>query len=358
MDSYPRTLDYRVLNLRGKEWQRSCKYKRDRIVEECFLYWRKRGFPYYNLSHQEISVEYSRVVSATKENILLGDEIRVSMAGVRLANHFHPQMWSVKVGSARAALECFNDDLKLRKLIARALNVWPDRYSVNESNVRQMLKTFSHTSCISNFRPTAAKAIYELYSRDGDTILDFSAGYGGRLLGCLPLERTYLGVDPCALQVNGLRDMVRKLASVAKLKSRVRLKRACAEDYLPKIASGSVSLVFSSPPYFDNERYSDEPSQSYLKYPVYKEWLRSFLQPVISHCARVLRPGGHMVINVSDVNGYKLTDDLMKLAQEKFSLVGTLRLRLINKPFLRRLEGKAYKHEPVFVFKKASRRHG
>src|SRR5205085_207140 len=109
------------------------------------------------------------------------------MVGVKLANFFHPQMWSVPVGPRRSPLDCFEDDKALRELIRKALRIWPDRYSVNESNLRRMLKTFSHTAGVSNFRPTAAKAIYERYSKSGNTILDFSAGYGGRLLGCMPL---------------------------------------------------------------------------------------------------------------------------------------------------------------------------
>lgn len=357
--SHSRSLEQIVLNLRGREWQRFSKRRREQTVEDCFRYWRARGFPFYDLNDEEISLEYSWVASAAKESILIDDEIRMSMSGVRLANFFHPQMWDVRVGSARTALDCFNDDEKLRKLIRRALTVLHDRYAVNESNVRLMLKTFSHTSSISNFRPTAAKALYELFSRDGDAILDFSAGYGGRLLGCLPLDRVYFGVDPCAGQIAGLRNMVRKLTSVVKPKSRVRLRRACAEDYLPKLDTGSVSLVFSSPPYFDNERYSDEPSQSYLRYPTYPEWLGAFLEPVVSQCSRILKPGGYMLINASDINGYKLTDDLVRLAARHFHLVRTLKLRLSSKPFLRTNKRPAYKHEPVFVFRKpGGNRHG
>ncbi len=354
-----RSLETLVMNLRGGEWQRCGHRKRETLVEKCFRYWRARGFPYYDLSDQEIYVEYGRVAAAVKEDILLGDEIRMSMSGVRLANYFHPQMWDVRVGSARTALECFNDDEKLRKLIRRALTVLPDLYAVNESNMRRMLKTFSHTSCISNFRPTAAKALYELHSADGDTILDFSAGYGGRLLGCLPLDRHYIGVDPCREQVAGMKEMVRKLRSIVKPKARVKIRQACAEDFLPCVEDDSVSLVFSSPPYFDNERYSDEPSQSYLRYPTYSEWLAAFLEPVISECWRVLRPGGHLLVNVSDVNGYKLTEDVLRLGSAHLSLKGMLKLRLSHKPFLRGKDGRAFKHEPVFVFKKARRRrHG
>src|ERR1044071_2902103 len=129
-----------VLNLKGREWQKFGARKRVRIVEQCFHYWRSRGFPHYRLSDSEMAEEYRRLARVNRERILLGDEIQLSRVGVNLANYFHPQMWAVPVGDAHAPVERFNDDEKLRRLIHRAFNVWPDRYPVNESNMRQMLK--------------------------------------------------------------------------------------------------------------------------------------------------------------------------------------------------------------------------
>ena len=350
-----RALERFVATLKGAQWQRLGAERREEVVERCFRYWRARGFPYYRLEVSEMLREYEWIASARRQDVLLGNEIQMSMSGVRLANHFHPQMWGVPVVGAHSPLERFNDDEQLRRLIRKALTIWPDRYAVNESNLRRMLKTFSNTACVSNFRPTAAKAIYEQYSRDGDRVLDFSAGYGGRLLGCLPLDRHYVGLDPCRQQVRGLREMIGRLGALAPVRARASIHRACAEDFLASFDSGSFALVFSSPPYFDRERYSEETTQSYVRYPTYGEWLKGFLKPVLRECRRVLRPGGYMVINVADVNGYRLTGDALRLASRHFTCARTLRLRLGHLPYLRGPTGGAFKYETVFVFRKPRR---
>lgn len=346
-----------VLNLRGSDWQMMNAESQNEAVESCFRYWRARGLPYYQLSISEMKEEYQRLARVRKESILLGEEIQMSMVGLKIANFFHPQMWSVPVKRSRSPLEQFNDDIKLRKIIRKALRIWPDRFSVNESNLRRMLKSFSYTTCVSNFRPTAAKAVYETYSKDGDHILDFSAGYGGRLLGCLPLRRHYTGMDPCSKQINGLRRMVIELQKLTNLEANVTLKKACAEDLLKEMEGESFSLIFSSPPYFDNEKYCNDSSQSYLRYPTYAEWKDSFLNTVITESWRVLKPGGFLVLNVADIYGFALTDDVLRLATQHFKHQCTIKLRLGQKPYLRKHAGEAYRYEPVFIFGKARRRN-
>jgi SAM-dependent methyltransferase len=341
-----------VLNLKGREWQKLNAVERERVVKICFSYWRSRGFPYYRLNDSELAREYTRLEGVTKECILVGDEIQISMIGLRLANYFHPQMWSVKTKGRRSPDKCFNDDSALRRLISRALNVWTDRCAVNESNLRGMLITFSRTARVSNFRPTAAKAIIERYSNCGDTVLDFSAGYGGRLLGCLPLKRIYIGIDPCTQQVRGLRKMKAKLESLVKPRAKAIIHRACAEDFLPGIRANSVNLVFSSPPYFNTERYSNEKTQSYLKFPEYEQWLEAFIGRVILESRRILKPGGYFIINVADIRGYKLSDDVLGLATKHFRHTETLKLRLSSLPYLRARPQEAFKHESVFILRK------
>jgi SAM-dependent methyltransferase len=352
----PHTLERYVLNLKGSDWQKLDLRQRERVVEDCFQYWRARGFPYYDLNNLEKLREYRRIEGVRKEEILLGNEIQMSMSGIKLANFFHPQMWSVQVTGAHSPFERFNSDENLRKLIRKALTIWPDRCAANESNLRRMLKTFSNTAGVSNFRPTAAKAIYEKYSRDNDCVLDFSAGYGGRLLGCLPLKRHYIGVDPCTDQVRGLKRMLKELKKLVEPKAKVSIYQACAEDFLPTIKSRSVSLVFSSPPYFNQERYSNEPSQSYLRYPTYELWLEGFLKTVIAECWRILKPKGYLLINMADINGYKLITDTRRMASDFFRLKDTLMLRLGNKPYLRNRTGQCFKYEPILVFRKAQQR--
>ncbi|MDQ3667954.1 MAG: site-specific DNA-methyltransferase [Acidobacteriota bacterium] len=345
-------LDYNVLRLKGSQWQKLGKKKREDVVDSCVEYWRTRGFPYYKLSEIEIKEEYQRLQRTLKQRILIGNEIQMSMVGVKLANYFHPQMWGVRVNGAHAPLERFNSDDKLRMVINRALTIWSDRHSINECNLRSMLRIFSNTTRVSNFRPTAAKAIFEEYSKDGDPVIDFSAGYGGRLLGCMTLNRHYIGIEPCRDQVRGLHRMVAKLNKLVKPETRVTIHQGCAEDILTTLESKSVSLVFSSPPYFNNERYSKESSQSYIKYPVYEEWIKCFLEKVLCESHRILKPRGQLLMNIADIEGFELTKDVVRLARKYFTLENTLQLRLGHKPYLRNRTGKVYKHEPIFVFRK------
>src|SRR5205085_5566904 len=86
-----------VATLKGRQWQSLNAARREEVVELCFNYWRARGFPYYRLQDSEMVSEYVRTASSRGEDMLLGDEIQMSMSGVRLANHFHPQMWGVHV---------------------------------------------------------------------------------------------------------------------------------------------------------------------------------------------------------------------------------------------------------------------
>jgi len=347
-----RELEEIVLNLRGREWSKQSTRNRELLVNLCFRYWRTRGFPHYSLTDQELVREYSRLEAASSDRLLLNDEIQSSMIGVRVANLFHPQMWRVKMKGRRSPYACFEDDEALRRLIRRALTVWADRRAVNANNLRGMLLTFSHTGRVSNFRPTAAKAIYERYSQDGDTVLDFSAGYGGRMLGCLPLDRTYLGIDPCREQIIGLRRMSAKLSKLVRVRARTVIHQVCAEDFLTEQKVRSAALVFSSPPYFNMERYSKSRSQSYIRFPTYEKWRDGFMTPVVQHSRRILKKGGYFVVNVANINGYKLSDDMLRIASEYFRHVRTLKLRLGHLPYLRDDPGNAYKYEPVFVFRK------
>ena len=345
-------VEYLVLNMRGREWRSLKRAAQDCFIELCFNYWRLRGFPHYTMSDTQIAKEYGRLARTTRHRILLGDEIQIAMTGVKLANLFHPQMWSVQVKDAWSPKERFDDDVSLRKLIRHALLIWPERKATNDINLRAMLRTFSRTTRVSNFRPTAAKVIYELFSNDGDTVIDFSAGYGGRLLGCLPLRRRYLGIDPCQQQIRGLSTMEATLTRIAPLRAKVEIRMGCAEDVLGSLPLGSASLVFSSPPYFDLERYSDDQSQSYVRYPKYTEWLDGFLKRIIGGSHRVLKRKGYLALNVADSNGFPLIRDTKQLATGKFDLVRTLKLRMPQKPYLRARNGSVHKYEDVFVFRK------
>jgi DNA modification methylase len=116
----------------------------------------------------------------------------------------------------------------------------------------------------------------------------------------------------------------------------------------------SVDVVFSSPPYFLQERYSDDPTQSWKRYPDQESWLNDFMGATLDNCAYCLTPSGVLAINIASVSSYKgsLEDDFLLLASRMgFASVGRLQLELSVMPGAKHKYGE-HKHEPIFVFKK------
>jgi DNA modification methylase len=73
-------------------------------------------------------------------------------------------------------------------------------------------------------------------------------------------------------------------------------------NVLPGIESGSADLVFTCPPYYTLEKYSDDPSDlSTMTY----EAFNSAYEKIIAECARILRPDRFMVIVTGDARDGK-----------------------------------------------------
>ena len=58
---------------------------------------------------------------------------------------------------------------------------------------------------------------------------------------------------------------------------------------------------FTSPPYFDVERYNSESTQSWKKYKKLQDWKEKFLFVMISKAWHSLKDGGILILNISDV---------------------------------------------------------
>ena len=110
-------------------------------------------------------------------------------------------------------METFLNDEKFKAVIKKCWRWCSTTYKgenegtknvFHENRLRQSLKIYTGTQAVSNFRPTAAKLIYEKFG--GDTIWDMSCGWGGRLIGFLSSSRKkYIGTEPSSLTFEGLK---------------------------------------------------------------------------------------------------------------------------------------------------------
>ena len=197
---------------------------------------------------------------------------------------------------------------------------------------------------MSNFRPTAAKVIYENFGGDG-TIWDMSCGWGGRLLGFLSAKNTkhYIGTEPSTKTFDGLLKMKKDFAYLGK---QVDIYCKGSEVYKPK--KESLDLCFTSPPYFDTEKYADEETQSFIKYPTQSKWVNGFLRKTIQNCYNGLKNNCYMLINIANTPKYKfIEEETVKISNDLgFKQEETIQLTLSS------VMGAGYKYEPIFVFKK------
>lgn len=192
---------------------------------------------------------------------------------------------------------------------------------------------------VSFFQPAHAYALYQELL--GDTtdprVWDPSCGFGARLLGFFAAYPggTYCGNEPAALTYADLQRLAKGLS--------VDLRQAGSET--GDTPEGPFDLVFTSPPYFDKERYFNEPSQSWVLFPSREEWLTGFLFTTMSTAVQRLRRGGRLALNV-DWDLYAEVEELgsrLLLQREPDKLLPVRKHHFTKK-------GRA--NEPILVWRK------
>lgn len=323
-----------------------------------FEHYREKGFPVYSVKRDEKRQELLDLLIADHARLIdQKGRIKQTMHGLALAWHYQPLAWTVRCGKRKTPIELFRDDRLFMQAIERRTKLGN---AFSDSGLRKILRTFSSTQSVSNFRPTAAASIYHrLLPEKGGVVWDMSAGFGGRMLGALACDRVdrYIGTDPSSHAMDGLREMAAELVPMAEQFGRralqVELHKLGSEDFVPE--RNSLALCFSSPPFGPGwEKYSDEPTQSYKKFPLQDEWLNGFIGATLRNCAHGLRRNGLLAINIASVAAYpNLPSVFARFAESNgWCLIETLQLQLSKMVGFKHLGKGMFKTEPVFVFKK------
>jgi hypothetical protein len=329
---------YRQLN--KKQWLSFTPQQMSDYVDEVFTHYRTTGFPFFPTDTQWRKDEFKSLISFDFSKCVDADArlIKQSMHGLALCWSYHPHHYRVKCNNLRTVYELFSDDDLLRKCIEKRIKMGDN---MSDNGLRKMMKIYTGTQCVSNFRPTAAAALYSVFCKKGDCVYDRSAGYGGRCLGAAIAGVRYYGVDPATETYAGLVAMVRDFELDATVLCQGSEERSTLPD-------NSIDFSFTSPPYFDCEKYSEEGTQSYVKYPSKDLWMNSFMRKTLIEAMRVTKEGKKIAINIQAVKSYKnIIADLMLLAKDiglKASPQWNLQLS--------RLGRGGHKTEPILVFEK------
>lgn len=184
---------------------------------------------------------------------------------------------------------------------------------VNSKTLGQSLALRKYVA--SQFRPSAALALYNRWARDGD-VLDMCSGWGDRLAGFLASKAgTYTGFDPNLRLHDGYRKQI----------AEVGRNGDAVIHWLPfeksNLVDNSYDLAFTSPPYFNIERYSKDDGQSF-NYKTLDLWLSKFLFPLVEKTFDSLKPNGRMIVNISDVYSGHQINHICDAMNDRIESVG------------------------------------
>ncbi len=329
------------MHIKRDEWINLDSGELEALKKRIFNHYRKEGFPYYNLSVEDQLKQIKQMNKYFETNkVIRGDTIHQTMHCLGTAWTYFPHSWDIVCSGKRTPMEVFSDDTLFMKAISKRLK--RGTY-VTDSGIRKELKTTTGSQGVSNFRPSASRAIYDKYAGDG-LVYDPSCGFGGRLIGAIssPKVKTYIGCEPSSRTYRGLIEMSRMLAK----ETVVELNTSGSEDY---VLEQLVDLAFTSPPYFNTEIYSDEETQSCNKFPEYIDWLDGYLHKTILNTIDHVKSGGYLIINIANTrNAPKLEADFKHIMNniKSMELKETLKLSLSS------INRNGFKYEPVFVYKK------
>jgi hypothetical protein len=147
-----------------------------------------------------------------------------------------------------------------------------------------------------NFRPGLMSGFIKFLG--AKSVLDFSAGWGDRLIGAIAAGVRYVGVDPNSCVHMGYEKIIERFARDANNYKMIKAPFETAE-----LPPETYDLVFTSPPYFDLEIYSTEDTQSTSNFAKLDDWFNNFLMLSLRKAWAVLNNGGHMVIIINNIRG-------------------------------------------------------
>ena len=177
------------------------------------------------------------------------------------------------------------------------------------------------------------------------------------MLGALTsnMRYHYTGIDPNTKTYHGL-DALGHLLTDLGLGSGFDMHHTVSEEY--DAEPGTFDAAFSSPPYFNLEIYSDEPTQCMNRCSNLDAWFELYVEPTLRMLHKVLAQDAIYAVNIAD---YKINQTSFEIEQRWKELSTKLNFKYERdiKMMLNVRPGNGnnklqngHKHELIYVFRK------
>ena len=273
--------------------------------------------PYMDITEKECLTDYKRLKGVKWNDLYINKQwfarseydwdrsdnlIKRLNVGNKASNYFQQKnRWSVDGTVSPGPLRTWNNEKFMFTLMGSLFTLKVPK--VNKSVLRTCISLRKYIC--SQFKPNVAKGIYDRYKCKN--VLDFSAGWGDRLCGFYSSEygELFVGIDPRKENhpiYEQQAEFYKKHQTFFENEKRHELICEPAEDADLSKYEGMMDIVFTSPPYFNVERYSHDDTQSWVRYKNIDVWNKNFLQKSVKKAWNCIRKGGILMVNISDVN--------------------------------------------------------
>jgi hypothetical protein len=247
---------------------------------------------------------------------------------------------------------------------------------IDNSTFRSAFRIGTYTA--TQFKPTVAKALYEKHK--AHKVLDTSCGWGDRLAGFYATSHTelYVGCDPNPEVYETYKDQCLEYENMLGCDSavlqdkgdhfivlgtkKVIIYNLPSEDVDWSKHENTFDFYFTSPPYYETERYAANHSstQSYIRYQTFDSWKHDFFFKVNRMVWDTLSDNAYMMINIIEPRIAKgtrlnLCDDMVDdiLTYQNAYYLGKIGMRMQARPHaIVEADKNSIFVEPIWVFRK------
>jgi hypothetical protein len=248
---------------------------------------RKISDQLFGYSRERIKLDYEQLRQVTCKNITKYSPL--SILGTKFIDHYTGMERLNTIGNKGINFYEFwekRNKYKKEKYVQNMLEYYKNYPNIPE--IKRWKYIFNlYFSAITLFRPITAMEVYCKYSPR--TVLDFTMGWGGRLLAAAALDiPTYIGIDINTNLRAPYTKMVRDLDGLTETKFDLYFQDALTIDY----SKLRYDMVFTSPPYYNIEIYPGTVRKEK------QEWNETFYTPLFSITWKYLQRGGYYCLNV------------------------------------------------------------
>lgn len=283
--------------------------------------------------------------------------IKINKIGSQSSNYFHQKSrWMCNSINAPSPERTWNTE-KFRLTLLNGL--WTQKTKeINNQTLRSCIALRKYIAA--QFRPSAAKAIYEYFG--AERVIDCCQGWGDRFFGAMTSNtvKHYCGIDPNTNLINGYDLQYQMYLDTAK-PNRKNIKKyehyTSAFEDLDLQYENYFCLMFTSVPYFRVEKYSEDKNQSCHRYKTLDDWINGFLFNTLKKSWKMLKIGGYMAINASNVYmNHTVNDFCNPMCNYITNILNGQFIEILGYQLNKRPNSKSDKRgvhcEPIFVFQK------